>query len=146
MHTQGQNQAENSGKLREASSIINSCSPSREDPVLQAGRLAAPPTPLVTAGTAFVERGARRWKRSDEQTAKRCCSNEIEKYINLSRRKECLENYTSNQTVPLNIPWCCSQSAFSFAYLCFSSENNMSITTLASYTSAARVEQSCSFI
>lgn len=75
MHMQGQNQAENGRKLSEASSIINPCSPSREDSVLQAGCLAAPPTPLVTAGTAFVERGARRWKWSDEQTAKRCCNN-----------------------------------------------------------------------
>lgn len=48
-------------------------SPSREDSVLQAGRLAATPTPLVAASTAFVKGGARRWKWSDQQAAERCC-------------------------------------------------------------------------
>lgn len=64
---------------------FNPSSPSREDPILQAGRLAATPTPLVAAGTALVKWGARRWKRSDEQTAKRCCKKKRNK--NLSRRK-----------------------------------------------------------
>lgn len=60
-------------------------SPSGEDAVLQAGGLAAPPAPLVTAGTALVERGARRWERGDEQAAERCCNNKRNK--NLSRKK-----------------------------------------------------------
>lgn len=83
VHMQEQNQADNS--VWAASSISIPSSPSREDPVLQAGCLAATPTPLVTAGTALVKRGARRRKRSDEQTAKRCCKNKRNK--NLSRRK-----------------------------------------------------------
>lgn len=68
-----------------SSSISLPSSPSGEDPVLQAGCLAATPTPLVAAGTALVKRGARRWERSDQQTAERCCKKKRNK--NLSRTK-----------------------------------------------------------
>lgn len=80
---QEQNRADN-GAWAAGSPPLPS-SPSREDAVLQAGGLAAPPAPLVAAGTALVERGARGWKRGDEQTAERCCKNKRNK--NLSRKK-----------------------------------------------------------
>lgn len=80
---QEQNQADSSAWA--AGSLALPSSPAREDPVLQAGCLAATPTPLVAAGTALVKRGARGWERSDQQTAKRCCKKK--RNNNLSRRK-----------------------------------------------------------
>lgn len=79
VYMQEQSQADNGGKLWEATRSITPSSPSREDPVLQAGGLTATPPPLVAAGTALVKRRARRWKRSDEQTAQRRCNNKSSK-------------------------------------------------------------------
>ena len=47
------------------------CVPSGEDPVLQAGGLAAQPAALVAGGTAAAERGARGGEGRDQQAAQR---------------------------------------------------------------------------